>query len=118
MPAKREIVYPVFIKVSVLTEDAFWKEIFMELAYGISPPGTYINKGVLCSNQNSKEFIYRFQEKDPQKIMEDIMRLFKKNNFMSKNDRKIIFQEFNDAQTKLSCMKNTEWVNIKKKNLK
>lgn len=118
MPIKREIVYPIFLQAMNYSDDIFWKEIFEELAYGVSPAGTYINKGVLCCNQNSKEFVYRFLNKDPQKIFEDISKLFKKNNFMSKNDRKIVLSDFNDAEKKLQELKNIEWVNIKKKSLK
>jgi hypothetical protein len=119
MPIKREIVYPIFLKAMTFSDDIFWKEIFEELAYGIAPYGTYINKGVLCCNQqNSKDFVYRFLDKDPKKIYEDITKLLKKNNLMSKNDRKIILSDFNEAEKKLQEIKNIEWANIKKKSLK
>jgi hypothetical protein len=48
MPAKREIAYPVFLEACQYTEDAYWENIFEELAYGKAPYGTYISKDFLC----------------------------------------------------------------------
>lgn len=119
MPIKREIIYPVFLDAMNYSDDVFWKEIFEEMAYGIAPAGTYINKGVLFCKQISKDFIYKFLDKDPKKIFDDINKLLKKNNIiMSTNDRKIILSDFSEAEKKLQELKSIEWVNIKKKSLK
>jgi hypothetical protein len=83
LPIKREVIYPIFLKVMNITEDIFWKEIMEDLAYGVAPVGTYISKGVLCCNQSSKEFVYRFIDKDPQKIKEDTLTLSLVNSFFA-----------------------------------
>ena len=44
MVLKKEIVYPYFLECIELTDENDWKIIFENLAYGIPPHGTFINK--------------------------------------------------------------------------
>ena len=120
MPLKRDVIYPIFLKCITYTEnDAFWKETFEELSYGNCYQGSYINKGFICSNLKGKEFTYKFIDKEPEKIYNDITKLFKeKLNIMSKNDRIILINEFEEVEKNLKNIKNTEWSDIKKKSLK
>jgi len=119
MPLKRDVIYPIFLKCLVYTDDLFWRETFEELSYGNCYQGSYISKGFLCSNVKGKEFVYKFIDKEPEKIFNDISKLLKdKLNIMSKNDRKILINEFEQVEKALKDLKNMEWSDIKKKSLK
>jgi hypothetical protein len=120
MPLKRDVIYPIFLKCICYSEnDTFWKETFEELSYGICFQGSYINKGFICSNVKGKEFTYKFIDKEPEKIYNDITKLFKeKLNIMSKNDRIILINEFEEVEKNLKNIKNSDWNDIKKKSLK
>lgn len=120
MPLKRDVIYPIFLKCVCYSEnDTFWKETFEELSYGICFQGSYISKGFICSNVKGKEFTYKFIDKEPEKIYNDITKLFKeKLNIMSKNDRIILINEFEEVEKNLKNIKNSEWNDIKKKSLK
>lgn len=120
MPLKRDVIYPIFLKCLPFVEnDLFWKETFEELSYGISYQGSYISKGFLCSNVKGKEFVYKFINKEPEKICTDVIKLLKeKLNIMSKNDRKALIDEFEEVERNLKNLKNMEWSEIKKKSLK
>ncbi len=120
MPLRRDVIYPIFLKcIDYIENDTFWRETFEELSYGNCYQGSYINKGFLCSNVKGKEFIYKFIDKEPEKIYQDVTKLFKeKLNIMSRNDRKILIDEFEEVEKNLKAIKNTDWVEIKKKSLK
>jgi len=119
MPIKRDVLYPIFLKCLDFIEDSFWKETFEELSYGNCYQGSYISKGFFCSNVKCKEFVYKFIDKEPERIYYDISKLLKeKLNIMSKNDRKILISEFEEVEQKLNQIKNIEWNDIKKKSLK
>lgn len=119
MPIKRDVIYPIFLKCIPYTEDSFWKDTFEELSYGNCYQGSYINKGFICSNIKGKEFVYKFIDKEPEKIYNDISKLLKERlNIMSKNDRKILINEFEEVEKKLKNTKNIDWNDIKKKSLK
>jgi len=120
MPLRRDVIYPVFLKcIDYVKHDIFWKETFEELSYGNCFHGSYISKGFLCSNVKGKEFTYKFIDKDPEKICQDVIKLLKeKLNIMSKNDKKALLIEFEDIEKNLKKIKNTEWSEIKKKSLK
>jgi hypothetical protein len=120
MPLRRDVIYPIFLKcIEFIENDTFWRETFEELSYGNCYQGSYISKGFICSNIKGKEFIYKFIDKEPEKIFQDISKLFKeKLNIMSKNDRKILINEFEEVEKNLKSIKNTDWSDIKKKSLK
>ena len=112
---KREIIYPFFIECCKFTNDIFWKSIYEDLAYGITPYGTYINKDFLTCNYKDKEFIYKIQKKDPKELYNDIYNLFKnKLSLMSRNE---IMKKKNDISISQE-QTYEEWSDIKKKNLK
>ena len=118
-PVRRDVIYPIFLKCISYIEDDFWKETFEEMSYGNCYQGSYISKGFLCSNVKGKEFVYKFIDKEPAKIYNDVARLLKdKLNIMSKNDRKILINEFEEVEKLLKTVKDTEWSEIKKKSYK
>lgn len=114
---KKEIVYPFFIECCKYTEDIYWKSIFEDLAYAITPYGVYVNKGFLICNYKDKEFSYKIQKKESQELYNDIYNIFKnKLGLMSR-------EEIIKKRTTIDNMKDdircyTDWSNIKKKNIK
>jgi hypothetical protein len=119
MPIKRDIVYPIFLKTIQYTEDNFWKDTFENLSYAICPSGSYISKGFLCSSLKGKEFVYKFIDKEPERIYNDIYGLLKlKLNIMSKNERSILLKEFEEVEENIRKIKTCTWNEIKKKGTK
>jgi hypothetical protein len=113
---KRELLYLFFIECCKYTEDKFWKNVFEDLAYGITPYGTYINKDYLICNYKDKEFVYKIQKKDPKELFEEIYGIFKnKLSLMSKDE---IIQKKDAVKTSTQDINYDSWCNIKKKNLK
>lgn len=114
---KREIVYPFFIECCKYTDDEYWKSIFEDLAYSITPYGVYINKDFLVCNYKEKEFSYKIQKKDPSELYNEITSIFKgKLGLMSRDE---IIKMRNDIDSVKDDIRNyTEWSNIKKKNIK
>lgn len=121
MSAKRELLYPIFLRcVPYLpTEDVFWKETFQDLAYGVTYGGSYITKGVLCSKTKGKEFVYKFNDKEPEHIVLEVTRLLKeKLHIMSRNERKALLDDMIDVKDQLEKIRHLEWADIKKKSMK
>jgi hypothetical protein len=119
MPIKRDIIYAIFLKTIQYTEDNFWKDTFENLSYGICPNGSFISKGFLCSNIKGKEFVYKFIDKEPYIIYEDIYRLLKeKLNIMSRNERTILLKEFEEVENNIKKINSCSWNEIKKKGTK
>lgn len=113
MPVKREIIYPFFLECCTYAPDSFWSSIFEDLAYGKCPYGTYISKDFLCCSQKKKEFSYKIEYKDPEKLYKDVYHLLsEKLGLLSKKDQ-------NAKKNILLTTKEPEdWVDIKKKNIK
>ena len=111
---KRELLYPFFINCIPLTNDRFWKSVFEDLAYGVAPYGSFINKGFIMCNYKDKEFIYKIVDKDPLEIYNDIYNIFTtKLNIISSIElmnKKIDLERIQDPVT--------DWSTIKKKNVK
>jgi hypothetical protein len=118
MPAKREITYPVFLEACQYTEDAYWENIFEELAYGKAPYGTYISKDFLCCSYKRKEFSYKLEKKDARTVFEDVYNLLtNKLGLLSqreKLDKRKAFSEYEDT---IKDSRQT-WTDIRKKNIK
>lgn len=116
MPLKRDIIYPIFLKTVQYTEDSFWKDTFENLSYGICPIGSYISKGFICSSVKGKEFVFKFSDKEPQVIYNEVFRLLKeKLNIMSKNERGILLKEFEEVEQSIKKLRTCTWNEIKKK---
>ena len=118
MTVKKEIMYPIFLECIQLIDDRFWENIFEDLAYGKTPYGTYISKDSLCCNYKDKEFIYKIEKKDPQKLYNDVyILLSKKLGLLSQQDKlnkKIDIQKIEEEIKE--GRKN--WLSIRKKNIK
>ena len=114
---KKEIIYPFFIECCKYTTDSFWKSIFEDLAYSITPYGVYVNKDFLTCSYKDKEFSYKIQKKDPKELYEDIYNIFRnKLGLMSRDE--IIKKRTDVDNMKDDIRKYTQWSNLKKKNIK
>lgn len=119
MPIQRDIIYPIFLKTIQYTEDRFWKDTFENLAYSICPNGSYISKGFLCSNIKGQDFVYKFIDKEPQTIYDDITKLLKeKLHIMSRNERLVLLKEFEEVEQSIKKIRSCAWAEIKKKGTK
>lgn len=113
---KRELLYPIFLETCKYTEDGFWKQVFEDLAYGKTPYGSYINKGFLCCNYKGKEFSYKIDSSDSQKLFEDVFELLsKKLGVESSADKSRKIRDFQKIQEEIMEIRNSKWSGIKKK---
>lgn len=117
MPIK-EIVYPFLLECCNFTHDNFWKSVFEDLAYAKTPHGTYINKHFLCCNHRNKEFSYRIERKDSKILYDDIYSLLsEKLCLISHNEhirKKVDFDSLEESIRETQ----TNWLNIKRKNVR
>ena len=63
---KKEIQYPIFLKIANQMEDTFWKYIYEDMSYAKCPYGIYIQGDFLCCFMKEKEFSYRLDETNPE----------------------------------------------------
>jgi len=118
MNKKNEIIYPFFLECCVYTKDYFWENLFEDLAYGISPSGTYIVKNSLCSKYKGKEFNYKIERKDPKIIYKELHDiLVNKLGISSKKDKEISKMKFRKVEQDIKDSQQ-EWSKIRKKNIK
>lgn len=118
MPTKKEILYPFFLECCQFAEDTFWESVFEDLAYGITPYGTYINKSFLCCNYKGKEFSYKVERKNPKTLYTDIYGLLSnKVGILSQKEKQKKRLDFHRVE---KCIKNSrqKWSDIRKKNIK
>jgi hypothetical protein len=118
MPIKNEIVYPVFLECCQFAIDAFWVNVFEDLAYGKAPYGTYISKNFLCCSYKNKEFSYKIERKEPKNLHDDIYKLLAiKLGILSKKEKVKKRADFHKTESRLKEFRQ-DWGNIKKKNIK
>src|SRR3990167_4344090 len=118
MPSRREIMYPYFLECCEHTDEPFWEDIFRNLAYGIVPTGTYINKGFLCCNYKNREFSYKIERKNAKTLYNDLYDLFtEKLCILSKKQNQQKKYEFLEVE---ESIKNSiqSWSGIRKKAIK
>lgn len=117
MPAKRDIIYPIFLECCKYT-DHYWSQIFEDLAYGKCPYGCYINKNFICCNFKGKEFTYLIdpEKSDPHILYQDVYFLLHQKLGISSNQQRL--DQFKIIDESDSEWKNKKWNNIKKKNIR
>lgn len=96
------------------TTDPYWKSIFEDLARGITPYSTYINRDVIICNYKDREFAYKIQRKPTDTLYNEIFDLFKKKlGLLSPSE---ILSNRNDMNyDDVVC---NDWSLIKKKNIR
>ena len=118
MRVKKEIIYPFFLECCQFTEDTFWESLFENLAYGISPYGTYIHKGFLSCSYKNKEFSYKIERKDPKTLYDDIYNLCtNKVGILSRKEKLKKKLDFHEIEKRIKNSRQ-KWSDIKKKNIK
>ena len=115
---KYKLIYPFFIECLQHASDKFWKNVFEDLAYGITPAGTYINKDFLTCNYKDKEFIYKIQKKDPKELHDEIYNIFKNKLALLSRDEIINRKKIVESKAVCKVADYTCWADIKKKNIK
>jgi hypothetical protein len=112
---KNEILFPIFLEASLQTQDSFWIYLFEDLAYSICPFGSFIDKDTVCCKFKGKQFNFKFSDKTPKVIFEQLYDLFRtKLNICSSSDYCTKRLKFNNILEN----KHSEWKDIKKKNIK
>lgn len=118
MIIKKDIIYPIFLECCQYAEDAFWENIFENMAYGKPPYGTYISKDFLCCSYKKKEFNYKIEKKDAQTIYTEIYNILtKKLGLLSQRERIKKRKAFTELEETLKDSRK-KWFDIKKKNIK
>jgi hypothetical protein len=118
MPAKNEIIYPIFLECCQFAEDTFWENIFEDLAYGKYPYGTYINKGFICCSYKGKEFSYKIERKDPRVLYDDLYGLFSTRlGILSQKEKLKKRLDFHEVEKNIKESRQ-KWSDIRKKNIK
>ena len=110
----RVLVYPCFLSCTEYTEDEYWKNIFEDLAFAITPQGAYISKHYIISNTKNKEFVYKINiDLDPETIFIDIYNLFSEKLGIKS------VQEIEDYKNSIdsSELVFNSWNSIKKKSI-
>lgn len=111
----RVLVYPCFLSCTEYTEDEYWKNIFEDLAFSITPQGAYISKNYIISNTKNKEFVYKINVNlDPETIFVDIYNLFSEKLGIKS------VQEIEDYKNSIDAgeMIFNSWNSIKKKSIR
>lgn len=115
MTVKKDVLHPRLLECVAFTADIYWKQIFEDMAYGITPYGVYIHKGFLCCNFKQKEFMYKLDNKDAQTMFTDIHVLLKKVGLHSINDKMEMMIRM-ESENETSQM--AKWNTIKKRSLR
>ena len=119
MVIKNEIIFPIFLECLKYCTDLFWENIFEELVYGRSPYGTYISKEFICCSYKGKEFSYKIEKKEPDKIYDEIHDLFLvKLGLLSSKDKVKKKNDFYNFEKDIKENRNKSWTSIRKKNIK
>lgn len=113
----RTLVYPCFLTCAECTDDEYWKNVFEDLAFSITPHGVYISKDYIISHIKSKEFVYKINtDADPDTLFADIYGLFSeklgiKSNQETEECRNTILEDTNELVF-------DSWNSIKRKSVR
>lgn len=112
---QKEVLHPIFLQCCQFATDAYWDNIFEDLAYGKTPHGCYISKNFICSNQKKKAFSYQIDTSDPEKTFNEVYNLFVvKLGLISSKEKAKRELEFRNTQESLKEM-TKDWKTIQKK---
>lgn len=116
----RTISYPIFLSCRECTNDVYWKKIFENMAFGITPRGVYFKDNTIYSITKKKEFNYSFEDKSPEEIFKDIHEILSVSyGLKSRGDlskKRELFEEFQRSHAARKA--EDVWSKIKKKSLR
>lgn len=119
MSVQKDIVYPMFLECCKYARDEYWKSIFEDLAFGVTPPGAYISKGNLCCSYKKKSFSYVIEEKDPKILYKEVYEhLSKKMGLISQKERLEKISAISRLTKEMRENRQESWSKIKKKNIR
>ena len=112
-------MHPVFLNCCRFAVDIFWKNLFEDLAYGITPYGTYIaNDTINCRSSSGAIVSTLIDNIDPEKTYTDVYNiLFNVMNISSPEQRIHAQDMFKNIEESTSTARR-EWSDIRKKNTK
>lgn len=118
MPYKRDIIYPIFLSYLKDITDSFWKGVFEDLAYGISPKGTYITKGrIWVLNKKGERSSFSIEENSNKRFeASELIEFFTRKLCLRsqfEKDKQLYSLKCNDE-----CENLCNWASIRKKILK
>lgn len=73
---KKQLIYPIFLKIASTMNDTFWKYIYEDMAYGKCPFGIFLDQSYLCCFIKGKEFSFKMDENNPT-LQDDIHHMMK-----------------------------------------
>jgi hypothetical protein len=113
------ILHPVFLQCCRLTVDKFWENIFEDLAYGITPYGSYINNdAVSCKTKTGAVSSVIIDKNNIQQTHDRIYNMFSSTlNILSPAERLETQNNFKKIEED-SKTTRVQWIDIKKKNIK
>ena len=116
--SRKEIVYPICLECVIYAETQFWKQVFEDLVYGITPTGTYLFNNMLVCKQKGKEFAVPLDTHTDPKELYDVV--YSKLSSVLKlststEKKKILDDTLCRAQIE---SKHENWTSIKKKSIK
>jgi hypothetical protein len=122
----KEILYPKFLECTQYTPDAFWENIFVDLAYGKTPYGSFITNEILCCCYKDKKFSYNFGYKfscrSSQEVTIELTKILTaKLGIMSKQERLANLNRLRvntDSVKDNTTSKRVNWSSIRKQTLK
>lgn len=109
--------YPVFDEAAKFADSPFWKERFILMASGKAPKGFILKDGTLKCTRNKFKYSIEIPF-EPQEAYLKCLDFFRKNGFMSDEEREQIHQKFEeDIQLEQSFYGKT-WEQITCKKMK
>ena len=83
----KTLLYPIFLKFSSKLQDNFWRFVYEDLSYGITPYGVYIQDDYICCYIKNKEFSWKIVEDNVDSVQQLHELLQKKAGILSEKDK-------------------------------
>jgi hypothetical protein len=116
MTIKKHILYPFFLVTSANQKSEFWKNVYENLAYGISVENCYIQNNALCYSNEKITLSVKLDQSDPS-LEDNIYNMLIDNNLLSDSEKNMIkIDSF--IHKYMENQHDNKWFNIKKKNIK
>lgn len=117
--SRDELLHPVFLNCCRYAVDLFWENLFEDMAYGITPYGTYIaNDAIYCKAPDGSTVSTFIDHVDPEKTYNDFYDILFGVMNISSPEQRIQAQDAFKAADESSVSSRVKWVDIRKKNIK
>lgn len=117
--SRDELMHPVFLNCCRFAVDIFWKNLFEDLAYGITPYGTYIaNDTINCRSSSGAIVSTLIDNIDPEKTYIDVYNILFNVMNISSPEQRIQAQDVFRTIEESTLSARQQWTDIRKKNTK